>query len=331
MFQESLKFMNPEQFNIFKTIFLSILLEALPFIIVGAVISAIIQVFLTPEKINKIIPKNRGGAILTASLLGFIFPVCECAIIPITRSLIKKGMPLHAAISFMLAAPILNPIVLLSTYYAFRGYTVYLLLRAIMAFILATIIAYVIGITTKGDQLLNHHHDNHSTHNTHNHNTHTHTHDHKGCGCCSDFGHSRNKLNKVDHVVEVINHTGHEFFDVGKFLILGAFMSALIQVYVPRSLLLNIGSGNILSIIIMMVLAFILSLCSEADAFIARTFVGQFTTGSILGFILMGPMLDIKNTLMMMGTFKGKFVLKLTGLIILCTFLMANIINFIGI
>ncbi|WP_051569261.1 permease [Alkaliphilus transvaalensis] len=322
MFQESLIFMNPEQFNIFKTIFLSILLEALPFIIVGAVISAIIQVFLTPEKINKIIPKNRGGAILTASLLGFIFPVCECAIIPITRSLIKKGMPLHAAISFMLAAPILNPIVLLSTYYAFRGYTVYLLLRAIMAFILATIIAYVIGITTKGDQLLNYHH------NTHNHN---HNHYHNGCGCCSDFGHSHNKLNRVDHVLEVINHTGHEFFDVGKFLILGAFMSALIQVYVPRSLLLNIGSGNILSIIIMMALAFILSLCSEADAFIARTFVGQFTTGSILGFILMGPMLDIKNTLMMMGTFKGKFVLKLTGLIILCTFLMANIINFIGI
>ena len=130
----------------FTIVFLCIILEALPFVMVGAFVASIIQIFVSEQTIAKIIPKNRFVGLIAASLMGIIFPVCECAIVPIMTRLIKKGVPLNIAVTFMLAVPIVNPVVLTSTYYAFPGQTYMVFLRGFLGLISAILIGYLIGI-----------------------------------------------------------------------------------------------------------------------------------------------------------------------------------------
>lgn len=305
--------------NGFTVIFMSIVLEAIPFVLIGAIVSSLIQLFVSEKTIQRLLPKSRIKALIGAALLGIFFPVCECAIIPIMRKLVKKGVPLDVAITFMLAVPIFNPIVLLSTYYAFSEYPQMVIYRGLLGTLGAITVGFIIGnfnnknvfktgvIARNASCSCGSHHNHEDHHDSHR-----------------EHHHEQKKRNIF---IEVIDHTSSEFFDVGRFLIIGAFLSALMQTFVPRELILSIGRGKITSIIVLMLMAFVLSLCSEADAFIARTFVGQFTQGSIIGFLIFGPMLDIKNTIMLSATFKTKFVLKLMTVICLVCFSIALLFN----
>lgn len=105
----------------FNTVFQSILMEAFPFIFIGVFISALLHVFVSQDALVRIFPKNRFAGLGLASIAGLFLPVCDCAIVPIAGRLVKKGVPLHCAITFMLAAPIVDPVVIASTYYAFPG------------------------------------------------------------------------------------------------------------------------------------------------------------------------------------------------------------------
>ncbi len=332
----------------FSTIFLSIILEAIPFVMIGAFVSSLIQIFVSEETISRIIPKNRWLGLIAASLMGFIFPVCECAIVPIMRRLMKKGVPLHIAVTFMAAVPIVNPVVLASTYYAFSGQIHMVFLRGWLGLTSAILIGHIIGIwqgknnPMKENPSLVHagcgcgHHDH--DHHVHSHDCGCHSEaeegvfdlmDDSGCGHHHSY-HGKQRTGVFSKISEIIEHTSLELYDVGKFLIMGAFISAMMQTFVARSYLLSIGQGQLTSIAVMLVLAFVLSLCSEADAFIARTFLGQFTTGSIVGFMIFGPMSDIKNTMMLMGTFKKGFVIRLTALMFAVCLMMALLVNFVG-
>ncbi|KPU45418.1 putative two-component membrane permease complex subunit [Oxobacter pfennigii] len=307
----------------FSTVFISIILEAVPFVMIGAFVSSVIQVFVSEQTISRIIPKNKLLGLLMASLMGIIFPVCECAIVPIMRRLLKKGVPLDISITFMLAVPIVNPVVLASTYYAFSDKPYFVLLRGGMGLIAAILVGYIVSaIQDKENPLKDEHHEHSDEdcscghHHEHNHDNHGHEH--------HDHGHKRGWLSMVS---EVIEHTGSELYDVGKMLIIGAFLASIMQTFVPRSFILSIGRGTISSTLVMLAMAFILSLCSEADAFIARTFAGQFTQGSIVGFLIFGPMIDIKNTLMLSAGFKGKYILRLVLVIAAVCFSLASIAN----
>lgn len=313
----------------FITQFLSIILEALPFILIGSFISSLIQIFISEETIEKCIPKNTFIAILTASLMGLIFPVCECVIIPIVRRLIKKGVPVYVGITFMLSVPIVNPIVLLSTYYAFQDAPHMVLLRGGVGLIAACIIGYLISLSIDPNEspLI-------AFKNTHEHNScscshHNHKHEHSTSSCTHNHCPVENRRYR-DYALEVIDHTAAEFYDVGKMLIFGALLSASFKVFISRSVIASIGGNSVLSILIMVLLAFTLSLCSEADAFIARTFMEQFTEGSVLGFLILGPMIDIKNLMMLLGTFKKSFVIRLTLYIFSICSMAALLVNVIG-
>jgi len=332
--------------NDFSTIFLSIIFEGIPFILIGALVSSIIQIFVSEEAIAKIIPKNKFVGVLIASLVGLVFPVCECAIVPITRRLIKKGVPLSIAITFMLSVPIMNPVVLLSTHYAFMGMSYMVIARAMFGMIGAITIGMLIGMLHKdspfkrekvkkpkgilGKAAYNPGQNTVHIHKNANVIKHNHIHVDKGNGNCS-CGHAHNHSNSNNKIVrnieEIISHTSAELYDIGRFFIMGVFLSTCMQVFIPKAFILSIGGGVLSSIIVMMVLAFVLSICSETDAFIARSFLGQFTTGSILGFLILGPMLDIKNTIMLCGSFKLNFVVKLIFLIITICFILAVIAN----
>lgn len=306
----------------FTLILWSILLEALPFVLIGTIISSLIQVFVTEETIIKVLPKNNFLRLVFASLIGLIFPVCECAIIPITRGLIKKGMPIGPAFAFMIATPIVNPVVLLSTYNAFNTMPSMFIYRGIGGFIGAILIGFIVGRSNKNvlkqtdsqiDCACGHDH-------------------HESCGCDHDhhdYAHTHRKRKFWMTVKQVLAHTNNELQSVGMYLIFGAIIATSMQLFVPRDVLLSLGGGRIFSILIMMLLAFVLSLCSEADAFIASTFMLQFSSASIFAFLITGPMIDIKNTMMLFGSFKRKFVIKLIAVILVVCFVLALVASII--
>lgn len=318
----------------FTLILWSIILEALPFVLLGTIISSLIQVFVSEDMILRILPKNNFLRLIFAALLGVVFPVCECAIIPITRGLIKKGMPTGPAIAFMIATPIVNPIVLLSTYNAFPTMPQMLLYRAVCGFGGAVLIGALVNCAhckgvLKEDAV-------------------------PSCGCECGYGHMHKAMcdcsdGDLDHMrysaeehhdhcsagekhgilKAVLAHTNVELRSVGMYLIFGAIIAACMQMLVPTEVLTGIGSGRAGSIVVMMLLAFVLSLCSEADAFVASTFLLQFSGASVLAFLITGPMIDIKNTLMMLGTFKKRFVVRLILTILLVCFALALMASFL--
>jgi len=293
-----------------STIFLSIVIEALPFVLLGCLISGALQVFLTPERVKRWLPDNRFLSILTGSVLGFFFPSCECGIVPIVHQFVKKGVPVHTAFAFMLTAPIINPIVIFSTFIAFGNSWEMAGWRMVGSFVVALIIGIWLAyfqkesvLKTKIQQTIDHNHH------------HNHHHDHI-------HGTNKHEEVKIGRIKQLSQQTGHvlthsidEFFDTGRYLIVGGLIAASMQTYLPTRVMLTLGSTKILAIIIMLLLAFTMSLCSEADAFIGSSLLSLFGTAPVVAFLVFGPMVDIKNLLMMKRYFNGRFILMLIGLI----------------
>jgi uncharacterized protein len=275
-----------------NTIFISILIESFPFVLIGVFISSIIQMFVTEQMIERWVPKNKALAVLYSALIGALFPGCECGIVPITRRLVAKGVPLYAAIPFMLTGPVINPIVLFSTYIAFGSNIKMVLYRSIFACIVAITIGLLLSVQYKDDQLRK-----------------------------KEVVHSSSSPRSLkEKWMGTLEHTIDEFFSTGKYLIIGAFVASTMQTYVKTSTLLAIGQGKMSSSLVMMALAFVLSLCSEADAFIASSFQNTFSFGALTAFLVYGPMLDIKNTLMLLQSFKTRFVIVLIAYITIFVF-----------
>lgn len=278
-----------------NTIFLSILIEAMPFVLIGVLIAGMIQIFVTEEHIQRWMPKNRFLAVLMSCVLGGLFPACECGIVPIVRRLVAKGVPVYAGVGFLLTGPIINPIVILSTYMAFGNDTKMAGMRMLLGFGVAFIVAFLISFMFRSNQLKK--------------------------SIQSDAAvSSQKKLPFSKRVEQMLRHSIDEFFDMGKYLIMGAFFAAFVQTYVSSVWLMKLGEGMIVSTLIMMGLAFLLSLCSEADAFVAASFRNLFAPSALLGFLVYGPMLDLKNMVMMLAVFRTRFVLVLCVLITLVVF-----------
>lgn len=291
-------------FQQLNTIFLSILIESIPFVLIGVIIAGFIQIFITEEHIQAWIPKGKVKATLMSCVVGSLFPACECGIVPIVRRLTEKGVPLHAGIGFLLTGPLINPIVILSTYIAFGNNMKIALLRMGVGFIAAFVIALIVSYLFKSNQLKNRQRS--ST-------THMKT----------------NQLPIFHRVKGMLEHSIDEFFDMSKYLIIGAFVAAALQTFVSAQSLLLFGDSVYHSTIVMMALAFFLSLCSEADAFIGSSFRNLFPTTSILAFLVYGPMIDLKNMIMLLGVFKSKFVFILFIVITTIVFIFVSFTSYI--
>ncbi|MGG0250163.1 permease [Peribacillus frigoritolerans] len=274
-------------------VFLGLFLESIPFLFLGAIASSFIQLFISEEIIQRMIPKRPLTSIFAAIAAALIIPVCECAIIPVVRRLIQKGVPVHAGVVLLVTAPILNVIVFGSTYYAFQNNPSILYGRIILCVLTAIIAGLFIHIfstkdVVKEDKLelvQGHVHDSQSSKWT-----------------------------------SFIDHTSQEFFMVGRYFIIGALFASVFQVFMDRSVMADIGQAPIKGTALMMGIAFVLSLCSSADAFVAASFSHSFLPGSILGFLVFGPMLDLKNVLIMMSCFKRSFVVTYVLLIFAVVF-----------
>lgn len=283
-----------DEVQTFKTSFLGILLEALPFVLVGAILSSLMHLFVSEEMLRRWMPKHPVPGILFACLLGLIFPVCECGMIPLIRRMIQKGMPVYMAVVFILSGPILNPVVFSATYMAFRLYPEMVYARMGLAFAVAAAIGAILYLYWK-DNPLKHSLARGATQD--------------GNGQGHTPAHGSNKLTAV------FVHAADEVFEMGKYLLIGCLLTAGIQAFIAREHLADIGSGPVSAYLFMMGFAFVLSLCSTSDAFVASTFLQTFSGGSLLAFLVFGPMLDFKNMLMLLSVFRTKFVMLLAFLI----------------
>lgn len=278
----------------FKIILLSIVLEALPFVLLSVIVSALLHNFVSDSAIQRIIPKNRLLSIIPAALLGVLFPVCDCGMVPIVRRLVSKGVPMHSAVAFMLAAPIVNPVVMTATTFAFRTNPAIVILRLGIAFLVACSISLMCSVLFKGNQLQP-----------------APRHSHGACACHSLDEYYYEEYTFTDKLIRTIRDASGEFFEMGKYLLIGAMLGAAIQVFLPRPLLISIGLDSVLSVGIMLLFAFVVSVCSSADAFIAASFNTTFSTGSLIAFMVFGPMMDLKNTFMLFSSFRFGFVVWL--------------------
>jgi uncharacterized protein len=284
----------------FRIIFSSLLLQAVPLVMVGALMAALIGVFVPASVFARISRLPEALQIPAAAVAGFAFPVCECGSVPVARRLIARGLIPSASVTFMLAAPILNPIVIASTSIAYWGrdnFWPMVLGRAGLGLLAAMAVGWVVG--GKGrDGILRNLPADHPF----------------GCGCHEETAGSGlgNEHPCTDHDHEsrwktFFNYLAGDFVYMGRFLIFGAAVAAALQTVVPQSALGSLANIPILNIITMMVLAFALSLCSESDAFVAASFV-QFGVGPQLAFLVFGPIMDAKLVFLYKATFGRGFI-----------------------
>jgi uncharacterized membrane protein YraQ (UPF0718 family) len=269
---------NIPQVETFVLVFASIVIEALPFILLGAAVSALIQVYVSDALFARIVRLPLTLQLPGAALGGFAFPVCECGSVPVARRLIARGLHPSAGVAFMLASPILNPVVLASTWVAYGGRGLggqMVVARAALGLAVAVIAGWAVG----GE----------------------------GVGAMRKTIDSEPAASKARSFVD---HLSADFFFMGRFLIAGAAVAAALQTIVPQSLVAGVARTPVVGSLALMAIAFVLSLCSEADAFVAVSFA-PFPLGSQLAFMVFGPVVDVKLALLYGVTFGRRFVTRM--------------------
>jgi uncharacterized protein len=219
--------------------------------------------------------------------------------VPVTRRLYEKGLPPSVGVAFLMAAPVVNPVVIASTWAAF-GWGPVLWGRIGFSVLIAFVIGLIFQIAKPSEILRPQLMEQRS--------------------CCpvdpAPSGSRRQRAGKA------LITAGDDFLDMSRYLIIGAMLAAAMQTFVPQSALLAIGQGPVISVFALMALAFVLSVCSTVDAFLALAFTSTFTTGAIIGFLTFGPMVDIKSSLMFLGVFRRRTV----SYLILLPFALAAVI-----
>lgn len=280
--------------------FLSIVLEGAPYILLGTIISGFIDAYLPSNAIDRLLPKRPFFAVLIAGLLGGIFPVCECAVVPVIRRLVKKGLPLSCAVTYMLSAPIINPVVVISTLSAFKGQDAGFMTgsRLLMAYLVTVTVGMIVS-RLRVDRVL---------------------HERVLAEGATEHSHAVGPHDvRVRHALRTAQT---DFLDTAMYFIIGVLITAVFNTQLMvrpdfQSTVVSVSGNDWLAVPGLMILAFLLSLCSTTDAFIAATLQG-FSWVSKLAFLVFGPMLDLKLIFMYSSVFKKRFVLGLSvGLFVL--------------
>lgn len=290
---------------------MGIFIEGLPFILLGALLSSLLYLFIQEETIRRFFPKKASLAIPFASLLGMLIPICECGIVPIARRLIQKGLPAYVAITFLLAAPIVNPITIFSTYFAFgeQGLSI-VLWRIGLGIAIAMIMGAFFCLFFANKQVLKEQPVSTSCHCCHQETQHDH---HPPSTQAQATIWSRGK--------HAFYHAVFEWIEMGKLFILGALIAAFFHTVIGVSTLQKTITEDGWAILLFMFLAFALSICSSADAFVAASFRSVAHTGPLLAFLVFGPMIDLKNLLMMSHSFRLPVVITFSLGTTILTFL----------
>jgi uncharacterized protein len=275
------------------TIFLGVMIEAAPFLLLGVLVSQGLAVVARGTGRLAWLPRGRVSSLIALAGLGALFPVCECGNVPVARRLVVRGVPVAAALVFLLSAPALNPVVAFSTLAAFRSQPSIVVLRLCLTFLIAVGVGLLFSFHPRPGELLRR----------------------TGPPAALDNRSTPVPLTALGRVQRFAGGVLGEFVEMGSVLVVGASLAALIQTVVPRAALLGVGQGPVLSVVVMMALAVVLSICSTVDAFVALAYAGTFTDGSLVAFLVFGPMIDIKALLLMLTVFNAKTVAIVTVLV----------------
>ncbi len=346
------------QLNNGFTIFLSLLVEAIPFLLLGVLFSSLLLFMVDERKLVERMPKNPLLGAFIGSLVGFLFPVCECGNVPVARRLLMQGVSTPAAIGFLLAAPTINPIVIWSTWTAFRDQPEIVVLRVVFSLIIATTVGFVFSFQKDLTPIVQPAIARYLKFNP------PPQPESKGRGGMRSQtqmqtgstllqsgsywlgGKRGNQITRIDpNAVDVagtlsvsskpmsekwqliLDNIIQELRELGAVMVLGSAVAAAIQVLAPRDLILSLGAGPVSSIVAMLILAVVVSICSTVDSFFALSFASAFTSGSLLAFLVFGPMVDIKGIGLMLSIFKPRALFYLFMLAGLLTFLMTLFLN----
>ncbi|WP_241747894.1 permease [Microbacterium aquimaris] len=282
------------------TLAISVLIESLPFIALGVVLSIVVQVWVPPGVIERWLPRAAWARRAVLSLLGMLIPVCECGNVPFARGLLMRGFSVPETMTFLIAAPIVNPIVIITTHAAFGFDDGILVARILGGYLIANLIGWLYSLHRDPDGLLTERFRD-------------------TCELVTHETGGRFRRSLAQFVVELRA--------VMPALIIGSAIAGAVQVLVPRELLLAIGSDPALSIVAMIALAMVVSICSNVDSFFALSFASTFTPGSIVAFLLVGPLVDVKMLALLRTTFTTRTLAGIVVVVVFSAFAIATGVN----
>ena len=304
-------------------VFSSIIYEALPFIVLGVVIAGLLEEFVPQQALARIIPRSRPLAIALGGILGIVFPMCECGIIVVMKRLLRKGLPLSVCVAYVLAGPVINVVVILSTYvafnppeskdYIFGGPQNVVLLRCGLAYIIAFITALLVEWQESkvGSFAL--------------------LHPSVTKGLKTAIGDDDDKGPRTwgERINNITQTALNDFIDIMAFLVLGAILAAAGRYTLQQTQLEMVIQQNVaVAILIMMAIAILFCLCSEADAFVAANFPVYWPPASKLAFLVLGPMLDVKLYLMYTRVFRPRLIFTIIGAVVGQVFLYTLCVHY---
>jgi len=277
-------------------LFQGLLIESLPFLLIGVLISALARWLAPDGRWLQRLPDHPLLGPLSGAALGFALPACECGNVPVARRLLVGGAPLGTALGFLFAAPVLNPIVIASTWAAFPDQPWLLLCRPLGAIVVALALSLLLALLPEAQLLqadvlaerrLNQPLSSVSLLERRS----------GLIGIETPTATSRQPSGPTSarpSLQEVLSHGSREFVELALLLVAGCLLAALVQTLLPRQWLLELGSGPTGSILALMLLSLVISVCSSVDAFLALSFAAQVTPGALLAFLLLGPVIDLK-------------------------------------
>ena len=289
--------------------FLALAFEGLPFVLVGSLISGLIAAFVPSRMISRFLPKNPFLATLVSGLLGLIFPVCECGVVPVVRRLLDKGFPLYCGLTYMLASPIVNPLVAISTYAAFRAQQPGL--NTVVRLVCGYLVAVAVGLVASrldparllGSGAV-------ATRTGRRRTT-------LSIATMPDAPDASRGVSVGQRLIGAVQLASDDFIDTAIYFMIGAAVASVFNTAVDQRIILPLASSPILSVVAMMVIAGILTLCSSSDAFIAATFT-SFPIPARMAFLIFGPMFNFKLPFLYSSLLKKRTVVALgVGLFII--------------
>lgn len=282
------------------TLGLSVLFEALPFVVLGVLLSILVQVWLPPDLIHRALPENAWARRAVLSLLGMFIPVCECGNVPFARGLMMRGLAPAEAMTFLMAAPIVNPIVIFTTHAAFGWDGGILVARLVGGYLVANLIGWLYSKHPDPEAMLTR----------------------RFVETCERAAHQPGTPVQRSLAQFLV-----ELRAVMPALVVGSALAGAVQVLIPRDVLLQIGSNPVLSIVAMIALAIVVSICSNVDAFFALSFAATFSSGAIIAFLVVGPLVDIKMLALLRTTFTSRTLAGIVAVVLLSAFALGIGVN----
>ncbi|MCY7413296.1 MAG: permease [Salinibacterium sp.] len=295
----------PLQVQDILTLSISVIIESLPFVVLGIVLSIVVQVWLPDGFLMRYLPSTPVLRRFCISLFGIALPVCECGNVPLARGLIIKGFTVPESMTFLVAAPIINPITIVTTHLAFGFDDGILVARILGGLAIANVVGWLFSLSAKPEALLT---------------------DRFAAECRRPLDHEHPQSRQSKSVDIFVRETSF----IMPALFIGSLVAGAIQVAVPREVLVSLGSNPLWSVLAMMVLAFVIAVCASVDAFFILPFASTFLPGSIVTFLLFGPIIDIKMLAIMRTTFTTRTLVQLTAIVGLISALIGLVVNYVA-